>query len=153
MLILCSVFWKIYNSIMLELFHSIFLCLFQVYSGYRFVLRASEMKKPISLLGIGPTRADKLANLKIDAKCSDVFNQVNIWWFYFILVFIYILCGFNKMICIFISFSCTKHYLFLIFILSPEMVSSPYEWKILECDRTPPTTPEKKLLWKYYRYI
>lgn len=63
---------------MLDLFHSIFLCLFQVYSGYRFVLRASEMKKPISLLGIGPTRADKLADLKIDAKCSDVFNQVNI---------------------------------------------------------------------------
>ena len=76
MLILCFVVWKIFNFIMLDLFHSIFLCLFQVYSGYRFVLRASEMKKPISLLGIGPTRADKLADLKIDAKCSDVFNQV-----------------------------------------------------------------------------
>jgi NAD-dependent deacetylase sirtuin 4 len=48
----------------------------KAYSGYRFVLRASEMKKPISILSIGPTRADKLADMKIDAKCSDVLTQV-----------------------------------------------------------------------------
>ncbi|XP_062593060.1 NAD-dependent protein lipoamidase sirtuin-4, mitochondrial-like [Saccostrea cucullata] len=50
----------------------------EVYSGYRFALRASEMKKPISLLNIGPNRADKLADLKIDAKCSDVLKQVTL---------------------------------------------------------------------------
>ncbi|XP_060074631.1 NAD-dependent protein lipoamidase sirtuin-4, mitochondrial-like [Ylistrum balloti] len=48
----------------------------EVYSGFRFVNAASTQKKPIAIVNIGPTRADKLASLKISAKCSDVLQQI-----------------------------------------------------------------------------
>lgn len=47
-----------------------------VYSGYRFALRAKELSKPVAIVNIGPTRADKLADLKISAKCSDVLCRI-----------------------------------------------------------------------------
>ena len=43
-----------------------------VWSGYRFVKRAAERGVPIAIVNIGPTRADDLATLKIEAKCSEV---------------------------------------------------------------------------------
>ncbi|XP_002732103.1 NAD-dependent protein lipoamidase sirtuin-4, mitochondrial-like [Saccoglossus kowalevskii] len=49
-----------------------------VYSGYRFILAASEQKKPVAVLNIGETRADHLADLKINAKVSDVLQQVKL---------------------------------------------------------------------------
>lgn len=43
-----------------------------VWSGYRFVKRAAERGLPIAIVNIGPTRADDLATLKVEAKCGEV---------------------------------------------------------------------------------
>jgi len=43
-----------------------------VWSGYRFARRAAERELPIAIVNIGPTRADDLATLKIEAKCGEV---------------------------------------------------------------------------------
>lgn len=51
----------------------------QVYSGYRFVAAAKDQGKPIAILSIGPTRADKLAQLHIHAKCGDVLPRIQVW--------------------------------------------------------------------------
>ncbi|XP_067946120.1 NAD-dependent protein lipoamidase sirtuin-4, mitochondrial-like isoform X2 [Watersipora subatra] len=44
----------------------------QVFSGYRFVLAAAELKKPIAIVNIGETRGDKHATLKLNVKCGDI---------------------------------------------------------------------------------
>ncbi|XP_017263512.1 NAD-dependent protein lipoamidase sirtuin-4, mitochondrial [Kryptolebias marmoratus] len=44
----------------------------QVYSGYRFLLAASDRKMPVAILNIGPTRADHLAELKVSGRCGEV---------------------------------------------------------------------------------
>src|SRR5260370_9498984 len=41
-----------------------------VWSGFRFVKRASEKNLPIPILNLGPTRADELASLKIEDECG-----------------------------------------------------------------------------------
>lgn len=43
-----------------------------VWSGYRFVKRAAERGLPIAIVNIGPTRADELATLKIEAKAGEI---------------------------------------------------------------------------------
>lgn len=43
-----------------------------VYSGYRFVLRASERRIPIAIVNAGETRADELATVRIDGLVTDV---------------------------------------------------------------------------------
>jgi len=48
----------------------------QVYSSYRFVHQAHSQGKNIAIVTIGQTRADDLAQLKIDARCSDVLSQL-----------------------------------------------------------------------------
>ncbi|CAG2203280.1 SIR2L4 [Mytilus edulis] len=48
----------------------------EVYSGYRFVNAAHEQKKPIAIVSIGPTRADKLADIKINTKCSEILDHI-----------------------------------------------------------------------------
>ncbi|KAK3083666.1 hypothetical protein FSP39_001007 [Pinctada imbricata] len=50
----------------------------EVYSGYRFVNKAHALGKPIAILCIGQTRADKLADIKIDARCSEVLTQIEL---------------------------------------------------------------------------
>jgi NAD+-dependent protein deacetylase sirtuin 4 len=50
--------------------------MFQVYSGYRFVVRAHELGKFIAIVNIGPTRADGLAHVKVDGRCSDVLKKI-----------------------------------------------------------------------------
>ncbi|XP_035691922.1 NAD-dependent protein lipoamidase sirtuin-4, mitochondrial-like [Branchiostoma floridae] len=50
----------------------------QVYSAYRFVSAARDQKKPIAVLNIGPTRGDKLADLKVSARCGDVLPQIHL---------------------------------------------------------------------------
>ena len=45
-----------------------------VWSGYRFARRAAESGIPIAIVNLGPTRADSLASLKIDARCSEVLS-------------------------------------------------------------------------------
>ncbi|KAM4613636.1 NAD-dependent protein lipoamidase sirtuin-4, mitochondrial [Polymixia lowei] len=48
----------------------------QVYSGYRFLLAASDRKIPVAILNIGPTRADHLAELKVSARCGEVLSII-----------------------------------------------------------------------------
>ncbi|XP_033628206.1 NAD-dependent protein lipoamidase sirtuin-4, mitochondrial-like [Asterias rubens] len=50
----------------------------EVYSGYRFALAAKEQKKPIAIVNIGPTRADKLATLKINARLGSILPYIQI---------------------------------------------------------------------------
>ncbi|GFS87489.1 NAD-dependent protein lipoamidase sirtuin-4, mitochondrial [Nephila pilipes] len=50
----------------------------EVFSGYRFVLAASESKKCIGIVNIGPTRADKLATFKITARCGEILPKITI---------------------------------------------------------------------------
>ncbi len=46
-----------------------------VFSGYRFARRAAELDKPIAILNQGKTRADDMADLKIDDDCLAVLTQ------------------------------------------------------------------------------
>jgi len=46
-----------------------------VFSGFRFVKRAAELKKPIAILTKGKTRGDDLATLKIDQGCSEALDD------------------------------------------------------------------------------
>ncbi|MBN3314174.1 SIR4 lipoamidase, partial [Atractosteus spatula] len=48
----------------------------QVYSGYRFLLAAGERKLPIAILNIGPTRADRLASVRVSARCGEVLPSI-----------------------------------------------------------------------------
>ncbi|KAJ8263134.1 hypothetical protein COCON_G00155910 [Conger conger] len=48
----------------------------QVYSGYRFLLTASERKIPVAILNIGPTRADHLSSIRVSARCGDVLPAI-----------------------------------------------------------------------------
>ncbi|CAN5842886.1 hypothetical protein BH09ACT7_BH09ACT7_11290 [soil metagenome] len=43
-----------------------------VFSGYRFVRRAAAEGKPIAIINRGPTRADDLADVKIENGCSEM---------------------------------------------------------------------------------
>ena len=47
-----------------------------VYSGFRFVRRASERGLPIGVVNIGPTRADELAQARIAERAGDVLPQL-----------------------------------------------------------------------------
>jgi NAD-dependent deacetylase sirtuin 4 len=47
-----------------------------VFSGYRIILQASEEKKTIGIVNIGPTRADQLATLKISTRCGDILSKI-----------------------------------------------------------------------------
>lgn len=48
----------------------------EVYSAYRIILQANELKIPIGILNIGSTRADNKANFKIDSLCSKVLSKI-----------------------------------------------------------------------------
>ncbi|KAH3885324.1 NAD-dependent protein lipoamidase sirtuin-4, mitochondrial-like [Dreissena polymorpha] len=50
----------------------------QVYSGYRFAVAASDQCKPIAIVNIGETRADKLATVKVQSKCGDVLPKLTV---------------------------------------------------------------------------
>ena len=47
-----------------------------VYSGYRFALLAKDLGIPLVILNIGPTRADHLADVKVDGICSQALKKV-----------------------------------------------------------------------------
>jgi NAD+-dependent protein deacetylase sirtuin 4 len=47
-----------------------------VYSGFRFVVRAKERDIPVALVNVGPTRADDVADLKIEAPCCEVLTRL-----------------------------------------------------------------------------
>ncbi len=46
-----------------------------VFSGYRFAKQASEAGKPIVIVNDGRTRADDLADLKLEGDCGDVLTM------------------------------------------------------------------------------
>jgi NAD+-dependent protein deacetylase sirtuin 4 len=48
----------------------------QVFSGYRIVLQAKELGLQVAVINIGETRADKIIDLKISAKCSEVLKNL-----------------------------------------------------------------------------
>ncbi|XP_023209352.1 NAD-dependent protein lipoamidase sirtuin-4, mitochondrial-like [Centruroides sculpturatus] len=50
----------------------------QVYSAYRFLLAANEQKKPVAIVNIGPTRADNIALLKLNNRCTDILSRIKI---------------------------------------------------------------------------
>eukprot|EP01087_Luapelamoeba_hula_P013426 TRINITY_DN3832_c0_g1_i3.p1 TRINITY_DN3832_c0_g1~~TRINITY_DN3832_c0_g1_i3.p1 ORF type:complete len:186 (-),score=16.06 TRINITY_DN3832_c0_g1_i3:220-777(-) len=43
-----------------------------VYSAYRFIVLAKEMKLPIAILNVGPTRGDADAQIKVEGLSSDI---------------------------------------------------------------------------------
>ena len=47
-----------------------------VYSGYRFALLAKDLGIPLVILNIGQTRADHLADVKVDGICSHALRKV-----------------------------------------------------------------------------
>lgn len=50
----------------------------QVFSAFRFVRVAFEEEKPIAIINIGPTRADKIVSLKVNAKLGDILPLIKI---------------------------------------------------------------------------
>ncbi len=42
-----------------------------VYSGYRFVLQASEESKPVAIVNLGPCRGDPLATVRVEAALGE----------------------------------------------------------------------------------
>lgn len=50
----------------------------ETFSAFRYMLAASESNKPIVILNIGPTRADKLASLKLTAVSGDIVPQLKV---------------------------------------------------------------------------
>lgn len=49
----------------------------QVFSGFRFCRRASELGKPIAIINPGTTRADALATLKLKSDCQQLLAGVS----------------------------------------------------------------------------
>ncbi len=47
-----------------------------VFSGYRFVLRASERHMPIAMLNIGESRGDALADVRVEARVGEVLPRL-----------------------------------------------------------------------------
>jgi NAD-dependent SIR2 family protein deacetylase len=47
-----------------------------VYSGFRFARRASERGMPIAVVNLGPTRADDLAQVRIEERAGDVLPRL-----------------------------------------------------------------------------
>jgi NAD-dependent deacetylase sirtuin 4 len=43
-----------------------------VYSGFRFARRAAERGIPIAIVNLGPTRADELAHLRVEARAGEL---------------------------------------------------------------------------------
>lgn len=47
-----------------------------VFSGYRIILQAVEESKPVGIVNIGPTRADKHAVWRISTRCGDILPRL-----------------------------------------------------------------------------
>jgi NAD-dependent SIR2 family protein deacetylase len=47
-----------------------------VWSGFRFVKRVSDARKPIAIVNIGPTRGDDLATVKMEGECGAVLGTL-----------------------------------------------------------------------------
>ncbi|PSN57121.1 NAD-dependent protein lipoamidase sirtuin-4 [Blattella germanica] len=49
-----------------------------VFSSYRILLQATELQKPTAIINIGHTRGDKHAQIKVEAKCGDIFSKLQL---------------------------------------------------------------------------
>lgn len=49
-----------------------------VYSGFRFVSRARQQQKNIAIVTIGDSRADNLADIKVNARCGEILNRLDL---------------------------------------------------------------------------
>ncbi|CAK9290913.1 unnamed protein product [Gordionus sp. m RMFG-2023] len=49
----------------------------KMYSSYRIVSTFYQSQKPIAIINIGGTRADNLANVKIDARLGEILPAVD----------------------------------------------------------------------------
>jgi NAD-dependent SIR2 family protein deacetylase len=47
-----------------------------VMSGYRFVLRAAKLGKPVAIVNLGPTRGDAKADVRVDAPLGTVLGEL-----------------------------------------------------------------------------
>lgn len=47
-----------------------------VFSSYRIILQGHDLKIPIAVVNIGPTRADDLVQIKISGKCGDILPKL-----------------------------------------------------------------------------
>ena len=54
----------------------------QVFSAFRLVKAMADAGKPIALVNLGPTRADSLATLKVEARASEVLSRLEAMSFY-----------------------------------------------------------------------
>jgi NAD-dependent SIR2 family protein deacetylase len=65
--------WRLYETgeVLLVLGSSL-----EVFSGRRFVLRATRDAKPLAVVNMGPTRADTVARLKIDGQLGEVIPRL-----------------------------------------------------------------------------
>jgi NAD-dependent deacetylase sirtuin 4 len=50
----------------------------QVYSAYRLARRIKDQGKPLTIINLGETRADTLADTKIDDECTRVLRDWNL---------------------------------------------------------------------------
>jgi NAD-dependent SIR2 family protein deacetylase len=48
----------------------------QVFSGFRLCRRASELGKPVAILNPGKTRADDMAQIKLEGDCQHLLQAV-----------------------------------------------------------------------------
>ncbi|MEZ4320101.1 MAG: NAD-dependent protein deacetylase [Myxococcota bacterium] len=48
-----------------------------VFSGYRFVKRASEWGRRVAIVNLGPTRGDRLADLVVEGRAGEVLPALN----------------------------------------------------------------------------
>lgn len=48
----------------------------QVFSGFRFALRARDQKKPVLIVNAGPTRADAFATVRVEGRLGAVLPRV-----------------------------------------------------------------------------
>lgn len=48
-----------------------------VYSGYRIILNTKSANKPVAVVNIGPTRADNIVDIKIEARCSEILKLIH----------------------------------------------------------------------------
>ena len=47
-----------------------------VFSAFRFINQAKTEGKEIGLINIGPTRADNMIDMKIEAKAGDILSKI-----------------------------------------------------------------------------
>ncbi|XP_075216739.1 NAD-dependent protein deacylase Sirt4-like [Lycorma delicatula] len=48
------------------------------YSGLRIALKSKELRKPLAIVNIGPTRGDNIADIKIGKRCGELLSKISL---------------------------------------------------------------------------